>query len=189
MAKIVPIEDCKAKDPNTCRYHGAQIRMLHAQHIGDFEAYFQERTTLETLQKKGWKEKYKTHRLFGKENNNDERLTKAEQKARELDKYYYEHQVAIKNLQLNYGVLKEFQLASEDYVALGPLEHRNYDSSPYARWILKQDENGDWQNLTYGKYYTFQLETRITDAKEAIVTFMLNDKAKEIQEKRRVEGS
>jgi len=49
-------EICKAKDPRTCPYHGAVMRMYDAQSSGDLEAYFTARITVEELQKKNWDE-------------------------------------------------------------------------------------------------------------------------------------
>lgn len=47
---------CQAKDPSTCRYHGAQLRMLNAQKTGDFNQYYEARKIVEQLENKGWEE-------------------------------------------------------------------------------------------------------------------------------------
>lgn len=49
-------EICKAKDPRTCPYHGALMRMYEAQAKGDFTAYFTERQKIEDLQKHNWED-------------------------------------------------------------------------------------------------------------------------------------
>lgn len=49
--------NCRAKDPKTCPYHGAVLRMYDAQESGDFEAYFMERTKVEELEKNNWEDK------------------------------------------------------------------------------------------------------------------------------------
>lgn len=40
---------CRAKDPHTCPYHGAVLRMEAAQAVGDFDTYFRERTIVEGM--------------------------------------------------------------------------------------------------------------------------------------------
>lgn len=45
---------CKAKDPRTCPYHGAVIRMEEAEKTGDFDTYFVERSIVEAAERQGW---------------------------------------------------------------------------------------------------------------------------------------
>lgn len=45
---------CKAKDPRTCPYHGAVIRMNEAQAANDLDAYFVARTQVEAMLKQDW---------------------------------------------------------------------------------------------------------------------------------------
>jgi hypothetical protein len=47
---------CKAKDPTTCPYHGAVIRMHAAQVAGDYDAYFEARTIVEKAERENWVE-------------------------------------------------------------------------------------------------------------------------------------
>lgn len=47
---------CRAKDPTTCHYHGAVIRMLHAQSIKDLDGYFEARSIVEQAEKDNWVE-------------------------------------------------------------------------------------------------------------------------------------
>lgn len=49
-------EVCRAKDPRTCPYHGAVLRMYEAQAVGDFDAYFAARTAVEKAKAENWAE-------------------------------------------------------------------------------------------------------------------------------------
>jgi hypothetical protein len=42
--KVIP---CRAKDPRTCPYHGAELRMNAAATVGDLDTYFQARLEME----------------------------------------------------------------------------------------------------------------------------------------------
>ncbi len=47
---------CRAKDPSTCPYHGAVIRMEKAAETLDLDAYFAARQEVETAETNGWVE-------------------------------------------------------------------------------------------------------------------------------------
>ncbi len=49
MNVAVAKRPCRAKNPETCPYHGPYMRMEKASKIGDFEAYAQEKASLQIL--------------------------------------------------------------------------------------------------------------------------------------------
>lgn len=51
---MVSTGKCRAKDPRTCYYHGALIRMEKAQSEGDFEGYYQARKLVESTDAEAW---------------------------------------------------------------------------------------------------------------------------------------
>ncbi len=60
----IPINQCKAESPQDCQYHSVYIRMLNVkEELTDnptddavLDAYYQYRQTLDTMEKRGWKE-------------------------------------------------------------------------------------------------------------------------------------
>ena len=52
----MPSAICKAKDPRTCPYHGAVIRMNEAAVSGDVHEYFEARKLVEEAEKNDWNE-------------------------------------------------------------------------------------------------------------------------------------
>ncbi len=186
MAKILPLNKCQARDPHTCRYHGAMLRMQEAQEKSDFDAYFKSRLEFEAIEKKGWSEDGRIHSI------KDLLSSSSKRKQQKLEEYLYNNQLPVKGLTKD--LLNHYNLSRTDYLAMTPMEKGYWAgdrSGDMARYVMRQDENGDWQKLAWSAYYDFHIVSEqrrylpVTDGQEVIMSYILRS-AKEYVEKKKL---